>query len=245
MEENGTMAQAGIVRWFPSGPLSHLQDVELELHHPRTVGRTGQSRSCCCCDHGLCVTFHPRVWCQRLFAIGVLSEDRAGQLRCRAALESAVRASLVGRSYETLSFHLEERVQSKPDWVFVVLVAEGEPPLTAKDVESWKDSAAMVCAEQASCYVSMMSGTCCVFRAHLALQELIHLYVRSVEHPIHMFPGGILPRLVAEVKGCVDELGPLTGFNKLRLLGGLFVDHFVRRVKDKIGSGGPCGQESK
>lgn len=129
--------------------------------------RVGKTCKICCCNHLGCGIFREERWCQRWYVIGVESQDHVGRSLDVSAGQAVVRAALASRSYEDGYFVVVNSKGLNAQWKLIVLLAEGEPPLTVKEVRSWNDD---------SYRVNVTRGTCCLLRARVALSRLLHLY---------------------------------------------------------------------
>lgn len=167
------------------------------------VGKTTEGFPC---NHRECGSFRQKNWCQRLYGIRVGTDYPRGTSSDVFAVETAIRASLATRSYEDFSFHLRNDPGCGPESIIVLLLAEGEPPLTVQDLEVWSDCAATVSADEETCFLKMLRVSCCLFRAKEALMHLLHVYRNHAdEGDGGLFEEGLLYNVMAEVE---DALSP-------------------------------------
>lgn len=175
---------------------------DLDFSVGKTTGGT------CCCTHQACGTFRKKRWCKRVFTIGVVTPDDEGQSPEVSALMSAVSDMLATRSYEAFSFKVMcDMTGRRFDPIFVVLLAEGEPPLTIEEVESWEDRAVTTLGiEQGTCHVDMLRCTCCLFTAGDGLCTVLDAYCdESGDERSGLSSRSLLHRLVAEALSSVGH----------------------------------------
>lgn len=179
-----------------------------------TAGKSGVT---CCCKHKQCVAFRKKRWCRRLFAIRVRASDyREGESTHVSVMEGVVRATLASRSHRDFCFNVMYATSLEAECVFLVLLADGEPPLTLEEVELWNDHAATICGDKETCCVQVMRSSCCLLRAQGALQRLLYLYgtdYDDFEDSVGNWPeGDLLHELLMELDGESDrsyiETGP-------------------------------------
>lgn len=140
----------------------------------QTVGKTAD-RTCCPCTHPECSTFKKKGLCERLFFIQVYyGIDFYGGPYDGRAGEAAVKATLSTRSYRACRFPEKSGgISMRKDVVtVVVLLAEGEPPLTNKDVMGWNTELTSV---------RMMRSGCCMRAHYHSVSQVVHHYFRDVK----------------------------------------------------------------
>jgi hypothetical protein len=176
--QKGTNIMAGTATRDDEEPRNGMR-VESELD---LVGCTaGDIVGSCCCDHQECGLFRQERWCKRLFAITIIHADFEGRALDVSAVESEIRASLASRTYEDVSFSNTHGAHTRSwDKMFVVLLAEGEPPLTTEEVESWDDYARLsVGATPFVTYMDVLRFTCCATTARKGLSHVVDLYYQN------------------------------------------------------------------
>lgn len=165
----------------------------------QTVGKTVGS---CCCDHEQCGSFRQKAWCRRLFAITIGMDSPVDESSGRAAVETVatrVKSSLASRACEDCSFRMLSGKGVGADFVLLVLLADGEPPLFGEDLQVWNDCAATVSADHGSCYVKMSRCTCCLFRASFGLCQVARLGFECSDVGVYSLPeGALLEQLMLE-----------------------------------------------
>lgn len=201
------MAETGMEWSCKEQRLRIWQDLESRDDLLATLGANTTERGCCC-NHPECAAFRGESWCQRLFIIGVDYEDQVGRSLDPSLGQTVVRLSLARRSYRDSYFQVVDNGGLNPQWMLVALLADGEPPLTVEEVESWND-------DDALCRVNVIRGTCCLYRAREALNGMLHLYGHhSMECTEESSSASLLYRLI---RSYVDpgieegEIIPLTG----------------------------------
>lgn len=106
----------------------------------------------------------------------LVNEDRDGRSLDVSGLKTLVKATLSTRSYQDDFFRfIDDITGRKLESILVVFLAEGEPPLTVDDLNSWNDGAATMGVEQGTCRVDMLRCSSCFPRASLALSRVLHL----------------------------------------------------------------------
>jgi hypothetical protein len=118
-------------------------------------------------------------------------------------MKRVVEATLASRSHRDSFFDVVDATSLEAECVFLVLLAEGEPPLSVEDVTSWNDHAATVSGDKETCCVQVMRGICCLSGAQGALERLLYLYgtdYDDYEEGDGNWPeGGLLQELLMEL----------------------------------------------
>lgn len=182
-----------------------------------SVGKTARK---CSCNHQECDHFREESWCRRFFTIrfGCKDVDRRRVETdvdlAVTTLREVVQSSLATRSYQDFAFQIIDLPGMESEWFLVVMLAEGQPPLTTKELMSWihHAAAATVSLDQGTCYVKMMRATCCLFEARKSLLRLLNLYRYHSREGRCMKKSlsetGVLGELIAKVE---DALGQPCG----------------------------------
>lgn len=167
----------------------------------------GKKPESCCCNHPECVSFHGESWCRRLFAIRIGTDGDEGRPEDVSAVETFVKTALATRSYEDFCFTIMDDLGFSPERVLLVLLREREPPLCAEEIVYWSKYAAKDGAEQepggGACYVKVVRGTCCLFRAQEALTRILHLYSRHSEGELGVPEVSLAHELLGEVRAAL------------------------------------------
>ena len=201
----------GVLAVSDRQPLGVWQEVQSRDHVGSGLGETGHSG---CCNHQECETFREKAWCRRLFGLGLGCYDVGRPSnsclpgRLLSAAELVVRSSLANKSRKDFSFESKEYGEGNPCWTFLVLLAEGEPPITTEEVESWNDDAQKLCSRGGKCWMAVTRGTCCLFKAREALSSMSVLYgSRSVDYKSDLSPERLLETFQDDMRDAVRERG--------------------------------------
>lgn len=198
-------------------PLGVWAEVQLERGSLSTVGKTIQSACLCCCTHQECVEFREENWCQRLYCIRIGTDFYGEESSNEASVETVVRAALDSRSYEDFSFEVADDVGINPECIILVMLAEGEPPLTKEELKLWNEHAVVACGGQGTCDVEVVRIPSCLFRAHEALSRLLLLYYNYFEWDGGFLKGALLHELTARVRRTIRQEYGETNVNQTTL----------------------------
>lgn len=156
--------------------------------------------TCRCCDHQECSTFARKKWYQRLYTIRIgRDDDPEDNLFESSTVGTAIRDTLATRSYRDFLGVMTHGAGCPRESVLVVMLEEGELPLTGKDVSSWSNHAATASSVEEPCYVGMTEyrNLCCLFGAENALSKLLQLESSRSDQPL-------LDELMGEVKSALS-----------------------------------------
>lgn len=187
-----------------------------------TVGKTGD-RIRCCCNHTECADFSRKAWCQRLFVLRSVCDDVVGCTTDTCTLEcggtpfkTIVSFSLARRScedFDDFSFRFIYSGRSEVESVVVLLLAEGEPPITQDELDVWN-------AQGILGAVKMMRATCCLFRAQESVYRLLEFYNRyAIECNGSLDEHCLVYRLWAEAKDALRRACGDTDVKETEVLG--------------------------
>lgn len=192
-------------------PLGVWAQVERKDDCTSAVEKTAPPICLCCCSHQECVEFGHETWCKRLFCIKIGSDFYAEEESSSShmvSVETVIRATLATRSHRDFSFKITDDVGINPYRIILVLLAEGEPPLTREDLQSWKDHALKAFGHQGTCSVDMVRVTSCVFRAYSALCRVLNLYwyLTNCRGNNAFVEGGLLYELLSKVRSTLHRV---------------------------------------